>query len=89
MFNKMSEYNPIVAQGFIYGVELSGEINETTLICFDKSIWEMFLGESIHEKMNEFSSYQTMNFTVTTLFMDEVCISVCSEYDEKIECIVC
>lgn len=48
MFNKMSEYNPIVAQGFIYGVELSGEINETTLICFDKSIWEMFLGESIH-----------------------------------------
>ena len=46
-------------------------------------------GEGIHEKMNEFSSYQTTNFTVTTLFMDEVCISVCSEYDEEIECIVC
>lgn len=46
-------------------------------------------GEGIHEKMNEFSSYQTTNFTVTTLFMNKVCISVCSEYDEGIECIVC
>lgn len=48
MFNKMSEYNPIVAQGYIYGVELSGEKNnETTLISFDNAIWEMFLGEGL------------------------------------------
>ncbi|ATP39509.1 chemotaxis protein [Solibacillus sp. R5-41] len=46
MFNKMSEYNPIVAQGYIYGVELSGEKkNETSLISFDDAIWEMFKGE--------------------------------------------
>lgn len=48
MFNKMSEYNPIVAQGYIYGVELSGEKNnETSLISFDDTIWEMFLGEGL------------------------------------------
>lgn len=46
-------------------------------------------GEGIHEKMNEFSSYQTTNFTVTTFFMEGIYISVCSEYDEEIECIVC
>lgn len=48
MFNKMSEYNPTVAQGYIYGVELSGEKkNETSLIAFDDAIWEMFIGEGL------------------------------------------
>lgn len=48
MFNKMSEYNPIVAQGYIYGVELTGEKkNETSLISFDDTIWEMFKGEGL------------------------------------------
>lgn len=46
-------------------------------------------GEGIHEKMNEFSSYQLTNFTVTTFIMDGICVSVCSEYDETVECIVC
>lgn len=46
MFNQMSQFNPIVAQGYIYGVELAGENNnETTLISFDDAIWEMFKGE--------------------------------------------
>lgn len=48
MFNKMSEYNPIVAQGYVYGTELSGaKKNETSLISFDDTIWEMFLGEGL------------------------------------------
>lgn len=48
MFNKMSEYNPVVAQGYIYGIELSGEKkNETSLISFDDAIWEMFKGEGL------------------------------------------
>lgn len=48
MFNKMSAYNPVIAQGYIYGVELSGEKkNETSLIAFDDAIWEMFKGEGL------------------------------------------
>ncbi|MBD8037456.1 methyl-accepting chemotaxis protein [Solibacillus sp. A46] len=48
MFNKMSEYNPVVAQGYIYGVELSGDnSNETSLISFDDTIWEMFKEEGL------------------------------------------
>lgn len=48
MFNKMSEYNPVVAQGYIYGVELTGaNSNETSLVSFDDAIWEMFLGEDL------------------------------------------
>lgn len=46
-------------------------------------------GEGIHEKMNEFSSYQLPDFTVTTFFIEGNCVSVCTEYDEAIECIVC
>lgn len=48
MFNKMSEYNPVVAQGYIYGVELAGEKNnETSLISFDDAIWGMFQEEGL------------------------------------------
>lgn len=48
MFNKMSEYNPVVAQGYIYGVELTGANgNETSLVSFDDAIWEMFEGEGL------------------------------------------
>lgn len=48
MLNKMSEYNPVVAQGYIYGVELSGDKqNETSLVAFDDAIWEMFKAEGL------------------------------------------
>lgn len=43
MFNKMSEYNPSVAQGYIFGAELDGEKgNETSLIAFNTSVWKAF-----------------------------------------------
>lgn len=52
MFNKMSEYNPVVAQGYIYGIELSGvNNNETSLISFDDAIWEMFKSEELEPGM--------------------------------------
>lgn len=48
MFNKMSEYNPIVSQGYIFGVELSGEKeNETSLIAFGDGLWEAFSDEGL------------------------------------------
>ena len=42
-------------------------------------------GEGINENMADFSSYQEMRFTVKTVFMNNLCISICSEFDEEIE----
>lgn len=42
-------------------------------------------GEGINENMAHFSSYQKMRFTVKTVFMNNLCISICSEFDEEIE----
>lgn len=42
-------------------------------------------GEGISENMCEFSSYHSANTYVKTLFFNELCISVCSEYQENIE----
>ncbi|MBS7344311.1 MAG: methyl-accepting chemotaxis protein [Caryophanon sp.] len=48
MFNKMSQYNPIVSQGYIFGVELSGERqNETSAISFNSELWEVLQAENI------------------------------------------
>ena len=48
MFNKMSEYNPMVSQGYIFGTELIGEKgNETSLIAYKTDIWEMLSGEGL------------------------------------------
>lgn len=42
-------------------------------------------GEGISENMCEFSSYNRVNTYVKTLFFNELCISVCSEFQEDIE----
>ncbi|MER1984861.1 MAG: methyl-accepting chemotaxis protein [Solibacillus sp.] len=48
MFNKMSEYNPTVSQGYIFGTELGGEKgNETSLIAYKTDVWEMLSGEGL------------------------------------------
>ena len=48
MFNKMSEYNPTVSQGYIFGTELAGEKgNETSLIAYKTDVWEMLIGEGL------------------------------------------
>ncbi|MER2169994.1 MAG: HAMP domain-containing methyl-accepting chemotaxis protein [Psychrobacillus psychrodurans] len=48
MFDKMSEYNPSVSHGYIFGTELSGaKGNETSLITFDSELWEAFTSEGM------------------------------------------
>lgn len=48
MFDKMSEYNPSVSHGYIFGTELSGANgNETSLISFDSELWEVFSSEGM------------------------------------------
>lgn len=48
MFDKMSEYNPSVSHGYIFGTELSGaNSNETSLISFDSELWEAFSSEGM------------------------------------------
>lgn len=48
MFNKMSEYNPSVAQGYIFGTELGGDKgNETSLITFGTGLWDAFISEGM------------------------------------------
>lgn len=48
MFDKMSEYNPNVAQGYIFGTELSGEKgNETSVISNGSAVWEAVTPEGI------------------------------------------
>ena len=44
----MSEYNPAVSHGYIFGTELGGEKgNETSLVAFDSSLWEAFSSEGM------------------------------------------
>ena len=48
MFDKMSEYNPSVSHGYIFGTELSGDKgNETSLVTFDSELWEAFSSEGM------------------------------------------
>ncbi|MCH7323924.1 methyl-accepting chemotaxis protein [Solibacillus sp. MA9] len=48
MFDKMSEYNPSVSHGYIFGTELGGDKgNETSLIAFDTELWEAFSSEGM------------------------------------------
>lgn len=48
MFDKMSEYNPSVSHGYIFGTELTGDNgNETSLISFDSELWEAFTSEGM------------------------------------------
>lgn len=43
MFGQMAQYNPNIAQGYIFGTELSGaNKNETSLISFDDNVWAAF-----------------------------------------------
>ncbi|MFJ8065888.1 4'-phosphopantetheinyl transferase family protein [Psychrobacillus sp. NPDC096426] len=42
-------------------------------------------GEGISENMCELNSYKMMNMNVTSLYISELCISVCSEVPEDIE----
>jgi methyl-accepting chemotaxis protein len=42
LFDQLSEYNPNIAQGYIFGTELAGEKgNETSLVAYPTGIWEM------------------------------------------------
>lgn len=64
LFNKMSQYNPIVSQGYIFGVELTGERqNETSLISFNSDIWNMLL----EEKMKPGAMYEQPDVVVDAL----------------------
>lgn len=48
MFDSMSAYNPIVAQGYIFGSELGGEKkNETSAIAFPTEVWKAFKKDGI------------------------------------------
>lgn len=42
-------------------------------------------GEGISENMCELNSYKMMKMNVTSIYISELCISVCSEYQESIE----
>lgn len=42
LFDTLNEYNPNIAQGYIFGTEISGENgNETSLIAYSTPLWEM------------------------------------------------
>ncbi|GMB09237.1 methyl-accepting chemotaxis protein [Thermolongibacillus altinsuensis] len=42
LFDELSEYNPNIAQGYIFGTELAGKNgNETSLVAYPTKIWEM------------------------------------------------
>lgn len=63
MFNKMSEYNPSVAQGYIFGTELSGNGSETSLIAYDSNMWGALIGEG----MKVGDMYEQPELVVTNL----------------------
>ena len=48
IFDEMSEYNPIVSQGYIFGVELSGaNNNETSLVSYNTDVWNLLKEENM------------------------------------------
>lgn len=49
IFDKMSEYNPSVSQGYIFGTELSGEKgNETSVISNNSEVWKIAEENGLH-----------------------------------------
>lgn len=44
-----------------------------------------YTGEGIHDNMDTLNSYKVTDLNITTLYLKELCISVCSRYKEDIE----